>query len=512
MIIVTHSSNVTGEIYPIAEIGKLAHEHGILMMSDIAQSAGHLLIDMEKMNLDILCFSGHKGLLGNSGVGGFCLAQSIEIEPLISGGTGMDSFNHFQSDYYPEHVEAGTRNMTGIASLKAGVFYLMKYQDEKSKYTNELVELLYDGLKNIPQVVLYGDFKERTPILAFNIRGMDSFQVADLLNNKYDIDLILLQKKGEFLKDIPKNVNVTEIRKNNFQYVFFRFVSPYRKYIINKIINKKKYDVAIGFFEGRSATWVADIKQKIRKIAWIHNDVNKFNIGISEKEIIDTYNKMDKVITVSEVAKASFCDKYKFDEEKVEVLYNLIDEKNIIEKSKEEVKKNNVFTFTNVGKMRPQKRQDRLIKIAKNLKNDNYKFKIQIIGNGPEEEKIKKLIKDYDVEDVVELLGLKLNPYPYIKQADCIVVSSDFEGYSVAIKEALLLKKAIVSTNVSGVSEMFENGKYGIATEISTEALEKTMKMILDGTINIKKIEANLEKFDCGNNQIIRKLINLIEG
>ena len=187
MIIVTHSSNVTGEIYPIAEIGKLAHEHGILMMSDVAQSAGHLLIDMEKMNLDILCFSGHKGLLGNSGVGGFCLAQSIEMEPLISGGTGMDSFNHFQSDYYPEHVEAGTRNMTGIASLKAGVFYLMKYQDEKSKYTNELVELLYDGLKSIPQVVLYGDFKERTPILAFNIRGMDSFQVADLLNNKYDI-------------------------------------------------------------------------------------------------------------------------------------------------------------------------------------------------------------------------------------------------------------------------------------------------------------------------------------
>mgnify|MGYP001230834242 FL=1 len=175
MIIVTHSSNVTGEIYPIAEIGKLAHEHGILMMSDIAQSAGHLLIDMEKMNLDILCFSGHKGLLGNSGVGGFCLAQSIEVEPLISGGTGMDSFNHFQSDYYPEHVEAGTRNITGIASLKAGVCYLMKYQDEKSKYTNELVELLY------------GDFKERTPILAFNIQGMDSFQAADLLNNKYDI-------------------------------------------------------------------------------------------------------------------------------------------------------------------------------------------------------------------------------------------------------------------------------------------------------------------------------------
>jgi len=187
LIIVTHSSNVTGEIYPITEIGKLAHKHGILMMSDVAQSAGHLPIDMEKMNLDILCFSGHKGLLGNSGVGGFCLSHVIEMEPLISGGTGMDSFNHFQSDYYPEHVEAGTRNMTGIASLKAGVSYLMKYQNKKMTYTNELVELLYNGLKNIPQVILYGTFKERTPILAFNIKGMDSFQVADLLSNHYDI-------------------------------------------------------------------------------------------------------------------------------------------------------------------------------------------------------------------------------------------------------------------------------------------------------------------------------------
>lgn len=187
LIIVTHSSNVTGDVYPIAEIGKLAHEHGILMMSDVAQSAGHLPIDMEKMNLDILCFSGHKGLLGNSGVGGFCLADAIKMEPLISGGTGMDSFNHFQSNYYPEHVEAGTRNITGIASLKAGVSYLMKYQNEKSRYANELIELLYNGLKSIPQVILYGNFKEKTPILAFNIQGMDSFQVADILSNQYDI-------------------------------------------------------------------------------------------------------------------------------------------------------------------------------------------------------------------------------------------------------------------------------------------------------------------------------------
>lgn len=331
------------------------------------------------------------------------------------------------------------------------------------------------------------------------------------LKDKYDITLVLLQKKGEFLKDLPKNVRTLELRNNNLQYAFFRYIPFIRKKVINKIIDEENCDIAIGFFEGRSATWVADIKKNVRKLAWIHNDVNKFDIGISRKEILDTYKKMDKIITVSEVAKESFCQKYKFPMEKVEVLYNLIDEKNIIKKSNEQVPKNNVFTFVNVGKMRPQKRQDRLIKIASDLKKENYKFKIQIIGNGPEEEKIKKLVKDYDVQDVVELVGLKLNPYPYIKQADCIVVSSDFEGYSVAVKEALLLKKAVISTNVSGVSEMFENGKYGIISEISSQDLEKHMKMVLDGKIKINDIENNLNEFDCGNNQIIQKLINLIE-
>lgn len=332
------------------------------------------------------------------------------------------------------------------------------------------------------------------------------------LNNKYEIDLVLLQKKGEFLKDLPSNINVIQLRNNILSYILFRYIPFIRKRKINRIANKKDYNVAIGFLEGRSATWVADIKKPIRKLAWIHNDVNKFDIGISEREIKTSYSKLDKIITVSEIAKKSFCEKYDFKQDKVEVLYNLIDEKNIIEKSKEIVPKNKIFTFVNVGKMRPQKRQDRLVEIAKKLKENNYKFKIQIIGNGPEEDKIKELIKKYNVEDVVELLGLQMNPYPYIKQADCIVVSSDFEGYSVAIKEALLLKKAVVSTNVCGVSEMFDDGKYGIVAEISTEDLLDKMKNVLDKKIDINKIEKNLENYDCENNKIIEKLISLIEG
>lgn len=332
----------------------------------------------------------------------------------------------------------------------------------------------------------------------------------NILKDKYKIDLCLLQNIGEFKKDIPKSVNIIELRKGNLTYIPFRYFSFWRKYVINKIVKKGNYDVAIGFLEGRSATWVADINKDIKKIAFIHNDVNKFDIGISEKEILDTYNKIDKIITVSEVAKESFCKKYNFKKENVQVLYNLIDEKNILEKAKENVEKNEVFTFVNVGKMRKQKRQDRLVEIARDLKKEGYKFKIQIIGNGPEENNIKNLVKEYNVQDVVELKGLQLNPYPYIKNADVVVVSSDFEGYSIAIKEALLLKKVVISTDVSGVKEMFEDGKYGIITKVDTKDLENKMKDVLDNKIDLKNIEKNLEDFDCGNQKIIEKLERII--
>lgn len=334
----------------------------------------------------------------------------------------------------------------------------------------------------------------------------------NVLVEKYEIDLILLKKTGELVSKIPNGINTYELRKNSFFYTFFRYIPLFRKIKINKLANKKDYDVAIGFFEGRSATWVADIRKDIRKIAWIHNDVYKFDIGISEKEIINSYNKIDKIVTVSNQAKENFCCKYNIPKEKVEVLYNLINESDIKEKAKEKIVKNEIFTFVNVGKMRPQKRQDRLITIAKKLKDDGYKFKIQIIGNGPEEDNLKKLIKEFDVSNEVDLLGLKTNPYPYIKNADCFVLSSEFEGFGIAVKEALILGQLVISTKVTGVEEMLEAPKFGLITENSTESLYEAMKSILDKKTDTEQIKENLKNFDAGNNKIIKKLINIIEG
>lgn len=339
--------------------------------------------------------------------------------------------------------------------------------------------------------------------------------LVDFLNvlaKSYEIDLVLLRNIGELKEDLHKNINVIEIRKSTAMYIPFRYIPFWRKHVINNIVNKKEYDVAIGFIEGRSATFVADIKKDIKKIAWIHNDVNKFDIGINESEIIDTYNKLDKIVAVSEQVKKSICDKYHITDNKIKVVYNMINDKKILEKADEVVEKNDVFTFVNVGRMRKQKRQDRLIEIAKYLKDKGYKFQIQIIGDGPEEENIKKMIIDNEVQDVVQLLGLKKNPYPYIKQADCFVLSSDFEGYVIAVKEALLLKKLVISTDVTGIRELMDDGKYGVITKITKEDLQEKMEGLLTNKIDKEEIIKNLEKFDTGNKEIIDKVIGLIES
>ena len=183
MIIMTHSSNVTGEIFDVDAIGKYCKEHGILLMVDAAQSAGHISVSME--NVDILCFSGHKGLLGIGGIGGFCFKEQVEIKPLISGGTGIDSFNLKMPVSYPEHLEAGTQNLVGIAALNAGILYVKTNQKEIINKEQFLLKRLYDGIKEY--VKLYSSLENSTPIVAFNVKNKDSSYVSDVLNYKYGI-------------------------------------------------------------------------------------------------------------------------------------------------------------------------------------------------------------------------------------------------------------------------------------------------------------------------------------
>ena len=332
--------------------------------------------------------------------------------------------------------------------------------------------------------------------------------VLNVIYQQCDIDLVLLEKKGPLMKEIPKTVNIIEVKTNILKYILFRFIPFIRRKIINKIA-KKKYDVAVAFMEGRAATFAADLKQNCKKIAWIHNDVNLFDIGIKEKEIKNSYSKMDVIVAVSKVSQKSFYEKYGIDKDKVIVIYNMIDEKRILKMADLLSPKKDGFTFINVSKMRLQKRHDRLLEAVKILKDEGYKFKLWLVGDGPLEKKIKNLAKELDIDDYVVFYGLQENPFPYIKCADYFVMSSDHEGYPLSLLESLLLKTPVITTDVSGAREILHDGKYGIICDISLEGVVNSMQEVLDNKQN--DIMSNLNNYHGANDGIEEEIKKLLE-
>lgn len=183
-IICTHSSNLTGNLIDIERVGKICKAHNLLFIVDASQTAGVFPIDVEKMNIDILCFTGHKSLLGPQGTGGIYVKDGIEITPLKSGGTGILTYSKTQPLKMPTHLEAGTLNGHGIAGLNAGIEFINRVGMENiRKKEEELMWRFYNGVKNLPLVTVFGDFstKDRSPIVTINIGDFDSGDVAEEL-------------------------------------------------------------------------------------------------------------------------------------------------------------------------------------------------------------------------------------------------------------------------------------------------------------------------------------------
>lgn len=189
-IVLTHGSNLTGNVNDIERVGRIAKAHGLLFIVDASQTAGVLPIDVEKMNIDVLCFTGHKSLLGPQGTGGMCVREGLEIEPLKRGGSGVDTYNHRHPSEMPTALEAGTLNGHGIAGLSAAIDFIEKTGiNEIREKEQSLMKRFVDGVRDIPGVKLYGDFDAeiRCPVVALNIGNADSSEISDILSMDYDI-------------------------------------------------------------------------------------------------------------------------------------------------------------------------------------------------------------------------------------------------------------------------------------------------------------------------------------
>jgi cysteine desulfurase family protein len=191
-IFITNASNVTGTVMPVSDIGRIAREHGLVLCVDAAQTAGCYPIDVIEMNIDLLAFTGHKALFGPSGTGGLYIREGLEksIEPICVGGTGSRSEVEVQPDFMPDRFEAGTPNTVGIAGLRAGVeFILSKGVAQIKNKEEKLVQMFIDGVRELPGIILYGQksMELRTPVVSFNIAGMDPAAVALDLDERFGI-------------------------------------------------------------------------------------------------------------------------------------------------------------------------------------------------------------------------------------------------------------------------------------------------------------------------------------
>lgn len=190
LIVSTLSSNVNGIIMPVKDIGSIAKEKGVLFLVDAAQGAGSIKIDVEELNIDMLAFPGHKGLLGPQGTGGLYVREGIKINPLILGGTGSNSESFMQPETFPDIFESGTINTPGIVGLGYGIEYINRMGlDNINILKHKLVKTIYEGLSELRNVKIYSrpEISKNSGIIAFNFDDVESNEVSYVLDKVYNV-------------------------------------------------------------------------------------------------------------------------------------------------------------------------------------------------------------------------------------------------------------------------------------------------------------------------------------
>jgi cysteine desulfurase family protein len=194
-VVVTGASNVTGNVVDVSEVARIAHAVGALCIVDASQSAGVVPIDMAEQGLDVVCFTGHKALMGPQGTGGLAVAPGVDVRPWNVGGTGVHSFDEMQPEGWPTRLEAGTANGHGLAGLSAGLAFTEENGGVAAMASHELAmaRRLYEGVRDVPGVTVYGDWpalaagEAHAGIVALNIEGLSSSEVSDMLMQGWGI-------------------------------------------------------------------------------------------------------------------------------------------------------------------------------------------------------------------------------------------------------------------------------------------------------------------------------------
>ena len=317
--------------------------------------------------------------------------------------------------------------------------------------------------------------------------------LIDILRNfdytQYDVSLLLVCGSGVYLELLPSKVNYIGSIYRNKRGLFKRIIAELRlnklfePIEINKIV-KDYYDVIISFMESYPARYHSYILNRAKKnISWVHTDLltNHWSEKrfLSKTEESSFYSKMDSVAFVSQRALDSFVTLFNYKKKNLLVIYNPIDKARIKMLANENIINKTGLVFVAVGRMVYQKRYDRLLKAAQILKSRGCLFNLLILGTGILEKELKELSIKLGVNDVVSFLGFINNPYPYIRIADALVLSSDTEGFPTVVCEAMTLGIPVIGTNVTGIRDLLGSSEYGLITDPNAESFADAMFSLL---------------------------------
>lgn len=318
-----------------------------------------------------------------------------------------------------------------------------------------------------------------------------------LPDDKYEIDLLLNLYSGKYLPEVPGWINVIYLNKGEmittnriqdiplkaFRVMYQSVLKKFPKLLYSTILKNKKYDIEFAAIHGFRDEILNSPLKNSKKIVWIHNDLRKTHFHNYTDEEIRKFFGFDKIMVISQHIQKDFESLAKNEDEKSRIVrvYNPLDTEEILQKAgreKQEVP-NAVPIFVSVGTVFPQKGFDRLLKVHQKLLEEGFNHRLKIVGDGYDFENIKKLKSDLGVVDTADMTGFTDNPYPHFRNADFFVLSSRYEGFPTVLFEAITLKKKIIATEVSGVSEMLENGKLGLIVENSEKGIYDGMKKAL---------------------------------
>ncbi|OCK50571.1 glycosyl transferase [Chryseobacterium sp. CBo1] len=322
--------------------------------------------------------------------------------------------------------------------------------------------------------------------------------LKNLPENKYEIDLLINLYTGMYIKEVPSWVNLhyllkgemittnkpNEIPMKAFRVLYQKMFLWFPWLLYRFVLKNKKYDVEIAAIHGMYRELLSSPQKDSKKIIWIQNDI--FNLKEYTPDAIRQFFKFDKILVISNKLKEEMQKIAPSEKEKQAVIkiFNPIDKDDTLKKANAIIDdypfSDTTPTFITIGTVYPQKGYDRLLDVHKKLIDEGLKHQIIIIGDGFDFENIRIKLNNLNLTETVKMLGFRDNPYPYLKKADFYIMSSRHEGFPTIIAEALILNKPIVSTDVSGIKDLLQDGKLGIITPNSETGIYEGMKKILN--------------------------------